>query len=128
MVGALELEVSMFVSWHGTLVMHGTLAFCWWLSFCHCGSLYVVKSGSSPFRKRTHHDVRFVMPLPDVSRLPPFQPPLDDFLTGGNFCTLAAPTEYAGPRVGVNSASLLDQIEAVLSLYEAQDLSFVYKA
>ena len=45
------------------------------------------------FGKRKYHDVRFVMPLPDVSRLPPFQPPLHDFLTGGNFCTLAAPTE-----------------------------------
>ena len=33
-----------------------------------------------------------------------------------------------GVRVGGNRASLLDQIDPFLEPYEAQDLSFVYKA
>ena len=36
--------------------------------------------------------------------------------------------QYASLRVGGNRASLWDQIEAVPEPYEAQDLSFVYKA
>ena len=36
--------------------------------------------------------------------------------------------QYAGFRVGGNRGSLLGQIEAVREPYEAQDLSFVYKA
>ena len=49
------------------------------------------------FQKRKYHDVRFVTPLPDVSRLPPYQPLLLDFFPRGNFCTLAAPTEPSAP-------------------------------
>ena len=52
-----------------------------------------------------------------------------DVLKGAINAIKASSTfQYAGPRVGGNSASLLDQIEAVLETYEAQHLSFVYKA
>ena len=52
-----------------------------------------------------------------------------DILKGAIKATKASSTfQYAGLRVGGNRASLLDQIEAVLEPYEAQDLSFVYKA
>ena len=52
-----------------------------------------------------------------------------DVLKGAIKAIKASSTfQYAGLRVGGNRASLLDQIEAVLEPYEAQDLSFVYKA
>ena len=52
-----------------------------------------------------------------------------DVLKGAIKAIKASSTfEYAGLRLGGNRASLLDQIEAVLERYEAQDLSFVYKA